>query len=401
MRLRLQLKIDYYVGTLLHVVLKPFVIVAGKVLHRQHDLAKCADIVVIKMLGGGSLIIAYPALMAIKQRPTTKRMRMVSSPAVKPFAESLGIFDEILVIRMTPMGLILDSLLAVKNLFLCDAIVDLEVHSRLSTVFALATCARNRVGFYTQDSFWRRYLSTHLLFCNTKNGIYLFYDQVATLFSATVKPFAYYQEMFRRSIGYRKPEGGTALRLSLAPRSSDLAKERMLKDQEWVAILRRRLSRVPPGQPVSISIFGAPSDRGETSRLAALIERELPGAQVRNRAGETALLDSVREVAQSDELFCIDSSLLHYGRLIGIPLHSFWGPTDPSSLLRPWPDGKEEVHYRKIACSPCVHLTDVPPCMGNNICMRLAVDPEAQVPENPPWVVSDQQATRFVKPQDP
>jgi hypothetical protein len=46
---------------------------------------------------------------------------------------------------------------------------DFEVHSRLTMVFCLLTCARNRAGFYIMASFWRRNLSTHLLFCHVGN----------------------------------------------------------------------------------------------------------------------------------------------------------------------------------------------------------------------------------------
>ena len=50
MNLRLQLLIDYYIGGFLHFLLKPLVILAGKILRREHDLRKCRSVTVIKML---------------------------------------------------------------------------------------------------------------------------------------------------------------------------------------------------------------------------------------------------------------------------------------------------------------------------------------------------------------
>ena len=41
----------------------------------------------------------------------------------------------------------------------------------------------------------------------------------------------------------------------------------------------------------------------------------------------------------------------------------------------------------KLPCSPCIHVSHLPPCKGNNICMRLAADPTAEVSLNPPWVL--------------
>jgi ADP-heptose:LPS heptosyltransferase len=100
-------------------------------------------------------------------------------------------------------------------------------------------------------------------------------------------------------------------------------------------------------------------------------------------------------VSACHELFSIDSALLHYGRLLGVRTISFWGPTDPGSLLRPEPGAAEEVHYRKLSCSPCVHLTQQPPCGGNNLCMRLAADPGLTLDMNPTWMVTGQKAGRF------
>ena len=60
MNLRRRLILDYYVGGLLHVLLKGPTILLGKILHRDHDLKNCSDVTILKMLGGGSLAIAYP-----------------------------------------------------------------------------------------------------------------------------------------------------------------------------------------------------------------------------------------------------------------------------------------------------------------------------------------------------
>src|SRR5262249_31046241 len=187
MRLDRKLLLDYYVGGFLHAVLKPCAVLLGKVLRRNHDLKSCSSVTMLKLMGGGSLVIAYPALLALKRAPAIRELRLVTTPAVQPFAEVLRVFDEILVIRDDSVStLIADAGLAIAKLFCCDVVVDLEPHSRLTTVFSLLTCARNRVGFFTTISFWRRNLATHLLFFNITNPVYQFYDQIATLFSGHV-----------------------------------------------------------------------------------------------------------------------------------------------------------------------------------------------------------------------
>jgi ADP-heptose:LPS heptosyltransferase len=135
--------------------------------------------------------------------------------------------------------------------------------------------------------------------------------------------------------------------------------------------------------------------------MAEAMEKAFPGISVANRAGKTILIESVREISRMYEVICIDSALMHYSRLLGLPTTSFWGPTAPESRLRPWPGGREEVHYFKLPCSPCVHLTNVAPCLGNNICMRLAVNPDLPLKTNPAWLVADDVKTRFTRKSAP
>ena len=97
--LRVKLLADYYVGGTLQAILKPATVLLGKILRRDHDLARCSSLTFIKMMGGGSLVIAYPALLATKNSPQVKQLRLITTSAVKPFAEILGVFDEIIVIR--------------------------------------------------------------------------------------------------------------------------------------------------------------------------------------------------------------------------------------------------------------------------------------------------------------
>jgi ADP-heptose:LPS heptosyltransferase len=396
MRLRDKLILDYYVGSLLLAVLKPPTILLGRLLRRNHGLGTVSEVTVVKMLGGGSLVIAYPSLLALKRAPGVRRLRLLTTPAVRPFAESLGLFDELVVIRDDTLSHIAaDSLRALRRLFRTDAVVDLEIHSRLTTVFALLTCARNRVGFHTGSSFWRQRISTHLLFCNPANGIFDCYDQVARLFGGRIPDTAACRREFRAAIGAPEAAGGAAiLQLAVAPCCSDLSPERRLQPREWQAILERRLGEGWTG-PVGIHLLGGPGDRPDLEALGAVIQGRFPSAEVCNHGGQIALAESVRRVSACHELFSIDSALLHYGRLLGVRTVSFWGPTDPRSLLRPEPGAPEAVHYRKLSCSPCVHLTQQPPCGGHNLCMRLAADPALQAEMNPVWVVTGQKGRRF------
>jgi ADP-heptose:LPS heptosyltransferase len=106
-------------------------------------------------------------------------------------------------------------------------------------------------------------------------------------------------------------------------------------------------------------------------------------------------------LAEVDELICIDSALLHYARLLGIPTISFWGPTDPASRLRESDVNRDEIHYHKLPCSPCVHVAQEPPCRGDNVCMRFAVDPDRVMEANPKWILAAEPIDRFWRKGSP
>src|SRR6478736_4730824 len=160
MHLRTQKLIDNYVGGAAIAVLRPATMLLGTLLRRDHELTVGDEVVWVKMLGGGSLVLA-------------------TTPAVKPFAELLGVFDEYRVIdARSGFGLLWTSLVTLLRTFRADCIVDLEVHSRLTTVFTTLTMARNRVAFWLDHIFWRRGLASHLVFFNRASGSFHFYDRI-------------------------------------------------------------------------------------------------------------------------------------------------------------------------------------------------------------------------------
>ena len=337
-------------------------------------------------------MIAYPALLALRRLPGLEKLTLITTPSIRPFGELLGIFDEIIVVRDNRglLTLAVDSLQAFRKLFRYDALVDLEIHSRLTTVFSLLTAARNRLGFFTDISYWRRHLNTHLLFCNTSNGIYLFYDQLAAVFGTLPVEGAECEREFRSRLGEHEFKTVDSTRIAIAPACSGLSRERMLRREEWVDIVARRIAGLRSETGVELHLLGAPSDREDLAQMATLLDARFMGrATVYNHAGETNLRESVRIVAAMQEVLCIDSAILHFSRLLGRRTVSFWGPTDPRTLIRPNPGDLDEISYVKISCSPCVHVSNQPPCRGQNICMRLAFDPAASLPRNQPWVLME------------
>lgn len=366
--------IDYYAGATALVVLKPFVMLAGRVLQRDHDICPRGDIVVIKMLGGGSLVVAYPALLGLRRRYPTLRLRLVCTPTVAEFARTLGIFDDLHVIDDNGLARLAGSSLnTLRHLVLrADTVIDLEVHSRLTTALSVLTMARNRIGFYLQAAFWRRNIHTHLVFFNVHSGAWQFYERIALWLDATPASAGRCEGRLRDALGPPPAAPPTRRRVALGHGCSDLAPERMLTPGQWESVLR---DTPADGAPDEIHLLGAPRDRERGERIAARLASVSPGTRIINHAGSLTLPESLNQLAVMDEYWGIDSALLHYARLLGLRCRSWWGPTNPATLLKPRAGLREETNYLRIACSPCVHVANEPPCGGDNVCIAQMFDP--------------------------
>jgi hypothetical protein len=302
---------------------------------------------------------------------------LITTPGMKPFADLIGVFDEYRIIDNRGVVALLRSALGVLfRTMRADCIVDLEVHSRLTTVFTTLTMARNRVSFWMEDIFWRRGLASHLVFFNGSSGSYYFYDRIAELFGTEIAS----RETCRTALMTASAVPMTASRssgqVSVGFACSELGQGRMLDARQWVQVFRSHLRP----EHREFQFLGGPGDRVRADSIIVAVHQEFPQLTLHNRCGERSLAQSVELIAESPEFWGIDSGLLHVARITGSRCVSFWGPTDPATRLRDSWRLEEAIHYRKIACSPCVHTTEEPPCRGDNRCIQGLFDEGAAAP---------------------
>lgn len=362
-------RVDRILGAWLLVPMRPLVRIAGKLLRRDHSSTPRGEIVFIKLLGGGSVLIALPALLGVRRRYPTHRMSLVCGSPVAPFAEAIGIFDRIDIVNdrsgvfalLASAARILISLIARR----VDTIVDLEVYSQLTTVFSLLTLARNRIGFYVANTYWRRNVHTHLVFFNRARGVFHFYRGVARLLGAESVPRPEVRVHLRKCIGARSTTGDF---LAIGAGCSDFASVRLLPPSEWHAYATAHRTDLTGHRCI---FLGSTSDRSTSEMAANALAEALGEFPYENRCGEWSLRESLACIAEARQFIGIDSALLHAARALGVPSVSFFGPTDPATLLEPIEGYAEQVYYRPPICSPCLHVTQTPPCKGRNVCMHL------------------------------
>ncbi len=383
--------LDRYVGGLLLAVFRIPAIVLAAVLRRDHSLTLGKQAAVIKLAGGGSLLLAFPALLGLRRKYPDTRLLLICAPSVVPFGRILGVFDEILVIDDSNLKrLCLSAARTWCRCFHIDTIIDLEVYGHLPAVFSLFTVARNRIGFFLRSAFWRRDIITHVVFFNQFGGSYRYYEHICRLLDG--EPAS--PEDARAALVAGLP--GIPAQLASAPPAhrvgighacSALGRERMLAPGQWAEFARRYLADKEEAR-IEFHFFGGAPDVGDAEEIEVALKAVMPAAGYHNHCGKMSLAQSVSALRAMDAFWGIDSALLHFARLLGVSCRSFWGPTAPETRLKPIEGLAETIHYHRISCSPCVHVATDAPCKGDNICMRrLTGPPEGAGEDDPIWII--------------
>lgn len=362
-------RVDRFLGPWLVVVLRPLAQLAGRLLRRDHDSAPRGEVVFIKLLGGGSLLVALPALLGVRRRFPNLTLTLVCASPVAPFAELLGVFDRIEVMndRKGSVALLISAarILCALVWRRVDTVVDLEVYSQLTTVFSLLTLARNRIGFYVASTYWRRNIQTHLVFFNRARGVFHFYAATAELLGARPAPR---EEVRSHLLARLEATHNAGDYIAVGAGCSEFASVRLLPLPEWREFARTHAHEVAAKHWIFV---GAASDADTSEAVARAVRESIPDLSYENRCGRLTLKESFACIAGARQFIGIDSALLHAARALAVPTVAFFGPTDPVTLLEPIDSQVERVYYRPPICSPCLHVTQVPPCRGRNVCMQL------------------------------
>ena len=328
----------------------------GMVLRRHHGIDKApGQILFIKLMGLGSLVVASDAVKAMQQRYPATKFILLTEENIAAGIQPFGIFDELWTVDTGRMGLnalrFLYRLWRMKELW----VVDMEVYSKLTTVYSLMTMARNRFGFYLQPVFFRRYLNTHnVLFDRSEYLEDSYWKMAEAVTGARLRPLMV-APVRRGEI--HKPY------VLINNTCSNLALSRRLPEETVEALC----AWIEQYTSYGIAFLGMEKDRADIDRFIAGRERMVNMAGVLDFESYYTFMKE-----QGVCLVSIDSGPLHMARKLGLPTVSVWGPTRPGNYLKV-KEGEEQRHlflYLGKGCSPCVHYNERLPCWGNNHCMQ-------------------------------
>jgi ADP-heptose:LPS heptosyltransferase len=366
MRLTTKRRLDLHLGRPVLVLLNLLATVLALVHRRRRRDGPVRRILVVKFQGMGSLAIARPAIRAVRGRYPEARIVFWGVRGTCALADHMPEFDETIQLEDSSLPVAAVSLVRClariwRQRF--DWVFDLEVYSKLSSVFTTMTLARNRAGFAVFLVPQRKHLYTDLVIFNTYQYLGLAYQK---LFGLILPPGSGFDAP---PFPWRFPPARLAELphpyVVLNTHVGDLCMERKWPQACWVE-LARRLRAAAPGTDLILLGWGDEEVAENRSWPA-----DVP---VVDLAGRLPVAELVRCLAHARLTVTVDSAALHLSILSATPVVGLFGPTRPRTYFPD--DGPLAVSLSlELYCSPCLHHWDRPPCAGNNQCMKaLAVD---------------------------
>ncbi|MBC7485623.1 MAG: glycosyltransferase family 9 protein [Cytophagaceae bacterium] len=363
MNLKAKQRFDFIIGNFLLWLNLIVTRILGFLLHRNHDTRQQqpSNILVIKILGFGSLVMAAHSIYSLKVKYPNARLILMCGPGVKEGAELLKLFDDIWVIDDHSMiSLARSSFSALWKCWKMKKlwVMDLEVYSKLTTIFALWTCAINRFGFIMKSVGFRFRLNTHNIYFNQFSIVEKNYQRVVTAMGCT-------EILSFQLSSDEKRNRDNLTTIAINNTCSDLSLERKMPDEQLAKVIQWLLTNTA----YQLVLLGAPSDKPRNEQLIKKYFTETSSDRLKNFAGEISFGEYFKMLyLKCRIMLTIDSGPLHIARLLGVPTLSLWGPTDPKAYIETGP-----IHraiYLGVACSPCVHQVTELPCHGNNFCIK-------------------------------
>ncbi|AYH42080.1 hypothetical protein CDA09_01550 [Azoarcus sp. DN11] len=345
----------------------------------------------VQLAESGSMVLADPAMRALTARSGAQAYCLT-------FAHNRGSLaiagtvppERVFAIRTaSPGALIADTWRFLREVRRAriDAIVDLELFSRLTAALCLLTGVRRRAGFHRFGGvgLYRGDLYTHPLAFNPQLHMAQNYLMLVEVLFADGAPPAPRVPAAMLVPRVRRREVGAAELSAVKRRLAQLAgaeigrrrlilvnanASAMLPQRRWpqahfVALVRAALGR---HADVRVLLIGGEDDRATTAAIAAQVaDPRCVDVAGRFALGELPALFTLGTVLVSN-----DSGPAHFAAVTALPVIALFGPETPV-LFRPL--GDATVISAGLACSPCVHAGNQrrTRCTDNQCMQRIPV----------------------------
>jgi lipopolysaccharide heptosyltransferase II len=362
--------IDRYVGSTLCALL----LGAKKLFGGRRDPLPAADVrkvLLLKMWGMGSIVLASPLFEAIRARYPGARVDFLSLAENRAIVELYPGIDRAIAIdlRRGILGFLIST---VRTIWAIrreryDLLLDLEFFTRFSAIFSFLAKPRRSHGFSAKGK-WRGRLHDVEVPFNAYNHVALNFldllrgdpmDPVATTavsgpdsLPRLEAPGGAWESC--RDLVARQPSWREGQPIAVVnPNAGDMALERRWPREQVAELLRSLALR----EDLNVVVTGSPGEREYVESVVRAVDG---GARIANLAGRINLEQLVALLAHAAVVVTNDSGPLHIAAAVGAPTVALFGPETPVLYgpLRSRDGQTHVVHYRKLACSPCMFVHD-------------------------------------------
>lgn len=331
-------------------------------------------VLVVKVAAIGDLLMATPALRALKRDARTSAVHLLAGRSIaaavrdNPDVDKVVYMDDRRLFHGGPAARIAEVLRVSRMLRREKYDVGFNFHRdwRFNIILFLAGC-RRRIGF--QRGRRQPFLLTEAVAVEgIKHHIFHYCDLLKALGILCLDfkmAFALDDAALLAAAAKFLAPGNLEEYVVLAPGGAANVKEEM-ESRRWPAENFVALAGLLLAAGRRVVLVGSGSD----GAIAARIKAELPG--VVDLTGRTTLAEAAAILKRSRLVVCNDSGLMHLAAAVGARVISLFGPTHPGEK-KPLNEGSVAVWKGEaLACSSCYHDGEFPKCKHVDCMKRIS-----------------------------
>ncbi len=373
MKLKTKITIDQFIGLPFVYVLNALARTLGFFLNIDHSLDKpVKTMAVCKFVGLGSIIQVTPLLQTLRKNYPDAKIIFVTNESNKALLEHIREVDNIAVISDKSLSaLVTSTIMLLLTLWKNkpDLYIDLEIYSNYSSIIATMSLSKNRMGFLKNDRTYRKGMYTHMMFFNLKSPVSQTYLQFARLLGiknciAELKLTSNNENEKRaiiQNINNKLIIENLGKYIVINPNASDLRLERRWGAENFISLINNICNGFPEFKIVLIG------NKNETSYISKIHSSLDSRTNVLDSSGKLTLAELIVLIDNADLMVTNDTGPMHIAFALKTKTVALFGPCSPQQY-----GGIENTItiYKNVYCSPCVHEFIIPPCKGDNQCMK-------------------------------
>jgi ADP-heptose:LPS heptosyltransferase len=388
MNIKTQRAIDRYLGVPICALLSG----VNRVIYNEPDGVPPTKILVILLSEMGSLVLAQPMFMRLKQQYPEASIHVLMFAKNREVLDLLNVvpIENVLTLDDSSLkSLVKDSLWAIRRMrqLKIDAVIDCELFARISSIFSYLSGAAFRVGFHphTQEGLYRgSFINRPVIYNPYRHLTQQFLSLAAALESLTSPP----NKLFP------PPYTGKTPVLEFAPNELEATHKELhnlfptiqgkklvliypsggiLPIRAWPLKNYFQLSKTLLDEGYAVGVIGLKGDRA----IAQEVVDHCQNTSCINLAGYTKTVRHLLAVFHRAALLVTnDGGPGQFAALTPqLPTIIFFGPETP--MLYKSLGSNSYCFHRALPCSPCLTAYNhrASPCDGDNQCLKQ-ISPE-------------------------